>query len=199
MARLSNFQLGDLVVFDAVDRGGDILQRDRRAVTPGNNERAIRRGIGLAVVLDGKGLAQAVECPMGWLTLASAMAPGSGKALRQLRLRIPSTTGNGSVGEESAINFGGNLRSAAEMADWTSWAAASISRERENCRVMEVDPCALVDVMESRPAIVENCPSRGVATAAAMVSARLPAGWQKPIWWENLPTGAPIPARPGRR
>jgi hypothetical protein len=32
----------------------------------------------------------------------------------------------------------------------------------------------LVDVIESRPAIVENCFSRGVATAAAIVSGLAP-------------------------
>jgi len=68
----------------------------------------------------------------------------------------------------------GNLRWAAAMADWTSWAAASMSRSRENCRVMVLAPWALVEVMESRPAMVENWPSRGVATAAAMVSGAAP-------------------------
>jgi len=47
-------------------------------------------------------------------------------------------------------------------------------RSSENCRVIEVDPWALVEVIESRPAMVENCPSMGVATAAAMVSGEAP-------------------------
>ena len=37
-----------------------------------------------------------------------------------------------------------------------------------------VFPRAFVDVMESRPAIVENCRSRGVAMADAMVSGLAP-------------------------
>ena len=70
--------------------------------------------------------------------------------------------------------FGGSLRSAAEMADWTSWAAASMLRLSENCRVIVIEPWALVEFIESRPAIVENWPSSGVATAAAMVSGEAP-------------------------
>ena len=69
---------------------------------------------------------------------------------------------------------GGNLRWAAAMAACTSWAAASISRSRLNCRVMLVAPRALVELMLSRPAMVENWASRGVATAAAMVSGDAP-------------------------
>ena len=70
--------------------------------------------------------------------------------------------------------FGGSLRKAVEIADCTSCAAASMSRSSENCRVIEVDPWALVEVIESRPAMVENCPSSGVATAAAIVSGDAP-------------------------
>jgi hypothetical protein len=40
--------------------------------------------------------------------------------------------------------------------------------------VIEVLPCAFVEVMESMPAIVENCFSSGVATAEAMVSGLAP-------------------------
>ena len=70
--------------------------------------------------------------------------------------------------------LGGSLRSAAAMADCTSCAAASMLRSRANCRVMVVEPWALVEVIESRPAMVENWPSSGVATAAAMVSGEAP-------------------------
>jgi hypothetical protein len=69
---------------------------------------------------------------------------------------------------------GGSLRWAAAMAACTSWAAASMSRSRLNCRVMEVAPRALVEFMLSSPAMVENCASRGVATEAAMVSGEAP-------------------------
>ena len=61
------------------------------------------------------------------------------------------------------------------MAVCTSWAAASMFRSRENCSVMFVLPRVLDEVMESSPAMVENCFSSGVATAAAMVSG-LPPG-----------------------
>ena len=47
-------------------------------------------------------------------------------------------------------------------------------RLRLNCRVIWVSPRALVEFMESRPAMVENWRSRGVATAEAMVSGEAP-------------------------
>ena len=47
-------------------------------------------------------------------------------------------------------------------------------RLRVNCRVIWLSPRALVELMESRPAMVENCFSRGVATAEAMVSGEAP-------------------------
>jgi hypothetical protein len=69
---------------------------------------------------------------------------------------------------------GGSCRAAFAMAACTSWAAASMSRARLNCSVMLLRPCALTDVMLSSPAMVENCRSSGVATAAAMVSGFAP-------------------------
>ena len=56
-------------------------------------------------------------------------------------------------------------RAAFAIADWTSCAAASISLSRENFRVMIEIPCPLVEFMVSRPEMVENCRSNGVATA----------------------------------
>ena len=47
-------------------------------------------------------------------------------------------------------------------------------RLSENCRVIEVVPTALVEVIDSSDGIVENCFSSGVATAAATVSALAP-------------------------
>ena len=58
--------------------------------------------------------------------------------------------------------------------DWTSWAAASRLRLRLNCNVICVDPVALDEVIESTPAMVENCFSSGIATADAMVSGVAP-------------------------
>ncbi len=63
---------------------------------------------------------------------------------------------------------------AAAMAACTSWAAASMLRSRVNWIVIWVAPSALVDVIESMPAMVENCFSSGVATAEAMVSGLAP-------------------------
>lgn len=60
------------------------------------------------------------------------------------------------------------------MAAWTSWAAASMFLLSENCSVMAVEPRALTELIESRPAIVANWFSSGVATAAAMVSGEAP-------------------------
>ncbi len=63
---------------------------------------------------------------------------------------------------------------AAAMAACTSWAAASMLRSRVNWIVIWVLPSALVEVIESMPAMVENCFSSGVATAEAMVSGLAP-------------------------
>src|SRR4051812_6569088 len=69
---------------------------------------------------------------------------------------------------------GGSWRSDFEIAALTSCAAASTSRSRENWRVIDVEPRPLLDVMLSIPAIVENCFSSGVATAAAIVCGLAP-------------------------
>ena len=55
------------------------------------------------------------------------------------------------------------------MAVCTSWAATSMSRSRLNCRLIWVLPWLLLEVIALRPAMLENCCSRGVATAVAMV------------------------------
>ena len=70
--------------------------------------------------------------------------------------------------------LGGNWRPAAAMAACTSCAAASRLRLRLNCSVIEVDPSDDDETIESRPAIVENCRSSGVATAEAIVSGLAP-------------------------
>src|SRR6476646_4308135 len=69
---------------------------------------------------------------------------------------------------------GGSWRPAAEIADCTSSAAPSRLRERLNWSVIWVEPCELVELMLSRPAIVENCRSSGVATDDAIVSGDAP-------------------------
>src|SRR6516225_6805478 len=60
------------------------------------------------------------------------------------------------------------------MAACTSTAAPSSLRERSNSRVMLVLPREFDDVIEFRPAMVENWFSSGVATADAMVSGLAP-------------------------
>ena len=60
------------------------------------------------------------------------------------------------------------------MADWMSWAAASILRSRENCTVTWARPVELTEFIESMPAIDENSFSRMVATVEAMVSGLAP-------------------------
>ncbi len=47
-------------------------------------------------------------------------------------------------------------------------------RDRLNCSVIEVEPWMLVEVIESRPAMVVNCFSRGVAMDEAIVSGFAP-------------------------
>ena len=69
---------------------------------------------------------------------------------------------------------GGSSGMAAAMAVSTSTVAPSISRLRSNCRVMLVLPWPLFEVIESRPAMVVNWRSSGVATADAMVSGFAP-------------------------
>ncbi len=69
---------------------------------------------------------------------------------------------------------GGSCRNVLEIAACTSWAAASMSRASVNCSVIDVPPRVLEDVIASSPAIVENCFSSGVATAAAIVCGLAP-------------------------
>jgi hypothetical protein len=65
--------------------------------------------------------------------------------------------------------FCGSWRIVCVMAACTSLAAASMFRSSANCRAICVLPWKLVEVITSRPAMVENCFSSGVATDAAMV------------------------------
>ena len=58
---------------------------------------------------------------------------------------------------------------ALEIADCTSSAAASMLRPRSNSSVIWLLPSTLVDVIEERPAIVENWRSSGAATETAIV------------------------------
>src|SRR5579864_4634147 len=76
---------------------------------------------------------------------------------------------------------GGNSGIASAIAVWTSTAAPSMSRSRANCSVMLEEPIALVEVIESRPAMVVNCRSSGVATAEAMIAGSAP-GRVAPTW-----------------
>jgi hypothetical protein len=73
-----------------------------------------------------------------------------------------------------AGNPGGSSGMASAIAVCTSTAAPSMSRSSENWSVILQLPVELVDVMESRPAMVVNCRSSGVATAEAMVAGSAP-------------------------
>ena len=68
----------------------------------------------------------------------------------------------------------GNCFNAAEIADCTSSAAASMLRSSVNCSVIWLCPMPLVEVIESSAGIEENCFSSGVATAEAIVSGDAP-------------------------
>src|SRR2546427_3514772 len=90
---------------------------------------------------------------------------------------VPDVSARYRIGESAGFDLlydggcmpGGSWRSVFEMADCTSCAAASMFRDSANCSVMFVPPSVLDDVIASRPAIVENCFSRGVATPAAIL------------------------------
>src|SRR5215813_489179 len=103
-----------------------------------------------------------------------------------------STVARGSTGEFSDMNSiglsagltflrlggdgmpGGSCGNDAEIAVCTSWAAASMFRLKLNCSVIDVEPCEFVELIESMPAIPENCRSSGVATDEAIVSGLAP-------------------------
>ena len=87
------------------------------------------------------------------------------------------------MGESAGFTFwkvggvgicGGSWPPAAVIAACTSKAAPSRARLRLNWIVMLVSPREFVDVIESMPAIVENCFSSGVATDEAIVSGLAP-------------------------
>ena len=75
---------------------------------------------------------------------------------------------------DGGMMFVGRNASDAEIAAFTSCAAASMSRSGLNWSVIDVFPSPLLDVMLSMPAIAENDFSSGVATVAAMVSGLAP-------------------------
>src|SRR5262245_14404368 len=90
------------------------------------------------------------------------------------RKRIGWSAGLTFFKEGGVVMPGGNCGAAVAMAACTSWAAASMLRFRANCKVTCVTPRADVEFIESNPAIVENCLSRGVAQAEAIVSGLAP-------------------------
>ena len=76
--------------------------------------------------------------------------------------------------EGGAGMVAGSWRAAEAIAEFTSCAAASMSRSSANWMVMRVVPWPLTEVISSMPAMVENCFSSTVATDAAMVSGLAP-------------------------
>src|SRR6202046_3707964 len=69
---------------------------------------------------------------------------------------------------------GGSWYCAAEMADCTSCAAASMFRLNSKVKVMLVTSDELDEFIASTPGIVDSCASSGVATADAMTSGEAP-------------------------
>jgi len=72
-----------------------------------------------------------------------------------------------------------------------------MSRSSENWIVMLVRPWPESEVIWSIPAIVENCFSSGVATAAAMVSGLAPGSWAETWIVGNRRWAAKKPAAGG--
>ena len=95
------------------------------------------------------------------------------------RARAPGTGSAGRPGSPSGTTAGSACSAAAARA---ALAMARLHVLRggvdvavsANCSVICVAPSALMEVIESRPAMVENCFSSGVATAEAMVSGLAP-------------------------
>ena len=87
------------------------------------------------------------------------------------------------IGESAGLNLrndggagmpDGNRGMTAATAVSTSTAALSILRSRSNCSVTLVLPVELDEVISSRPAMVVNCRSSGLATADAIVPGSAP-------------------------
>ncbi len=70
--------------------------------------------------------------------------------------------------------FGGSSPLASAMAAWMSRAAASTSRFKSNCNVIDDEPSVLDDVISVTPAMRPKRRSSGVATADAIVSGLAP-------------------------
>src|SRR5512139_668581 len=70
--------------------------------------------------------------------------------------------------------LGGSWPSVAAIADCTSSAAPSMSRDRSNSIVTSVEPWLDDEFIDLMPAMFENCRSRGVAIDDAMVSGLAP-------------------------
>src|SRR5512138_2021837 len=89
------------------------------------------------------------------------------------------------IGESAGLNLrndgglgmpAGSSGIAAAIAVCTSTAALSMSRSRSNCSVTLLLPVALDDVISSRPAMVVNWRSSGLATAARQAGADVQRG-----------------------
>ena len=87
------------------------------------------------------------------------------------------------IGESAGLNLrndggagmpAGSSGITAAIAVSTSTAALSMSRLRSNCSVTLLLPLELDEVISSRPAIVVNCRSSGLATADAIVPGSAP-------------------------
>ena len=70
-----------------------------------------------------------------------------------------------------------------------------MSRLRSNCSAIEVEPCELVALIVSMPAMVENCLISGVATAFAIVSGEAPGSDAETLMIGNSVRGSAATGR----
>src|ERR1035438_10616507 len=114
---------------------------------------------------------------MRWASMVSAYSSRSlRRMVGEVRKRLMMGLSPGlTLRKEGGVGMpGGSRGMASAMAVSTSTVAPSMSRLRLNCRVMLEEPCPELEIIESSPAMVVNCRSRGVATAEAMVSGLAP-------------------------
>ncbi len=70
-----------------------------------------------------------------------------------------------------------------------------MSRLRSNCNAIETEPCELVALIVSMPAMVENCLISGVATELAIVSGEAPGSEADTLMTGNSVRGSAATGR----
>ncbi len=121
-----------------------------------------------------------LKVEMRWAIRVSAYSStAESGSVEELRLRkITGASAGFALMKLGGVVIWIGKRLAAEVkADCTSRAAPSMLRLKSNCKVIEVMPSPLDEIISLTPAIVENCFSSGVATEEAMVSGLAPGSW----------------------